>query len=278
MPRDAPFLERSKRHLAIVKGRVTRSVSSSVDANRIVFMHMPKCGGTSYSEAMYATVPLNHRIGVIDAHSTRRAAAMKHFGKDDLSLCHEDTDTGHHVFRLREDLLVQHMAWDTMLIHGHVLWSDIAFKHFGGLYKFVTIMRDPIERTFSNFRMAARMGNSDSDLDAYFDGPLARRQATVFLRYLTGQNDIDDDAIPAAIQTAKERLHQFAIVGFLEERNQFLEAYKQAFGVRLALPKLNVAPNPGAKVPAHHLDRLAALCAPDIEIYHYARSCFCEAA
>ena len=94
MARDAPFRERNIRRWHILRGRITRSMPGQGPRYPSVFMHMPKCGGTSLSEAMYGTVPFADRLGVIDAPSTRRAAAILRANRDDLLTCHEDLDTG----------------------------------------------------------------------------------------------------------------------------------------------------------------------------------------
>lgn len=260
-----------KRRTAIATGRSRRTLPGAAPRHRSVFFHMPKCGGTSLSEAMYATIPINQRIGVIDAVATRRAAAIMHFDRDDAQLCHEDLDHGQLVFDLRESLLLQHMAWDTMLIHGHVLWSDKADRHFGEQYKFVTLLRDPVARTISNMRMTQRAGLVGDDLDAYLEGPVARRHARVYLRYLAGRNDIDERDVPDALSKALTRLERFALVGFLDEFNDFASRYQALFGVGLSMPRLNAAPNDHPNLPQSIQARLRTLCAPDIEIFERAR-------
>ncbi|MBE9637056.1 sulfotransferase family 2 domain-containing protein [Salipiger mangrovisoli] len=244
---------------------------NSTPRHRCVFFHLPKCGGTSLSEAMYATVPFNHRLGVLDAVATRRAAAILQFDKDDAQLCHEDLDHGQSVFDLREGMLLQHMAWDTMLIHGHVLWSERAMRHFGKAYRYVTIMRDPVARTISNMRMAQRAGIIGDDLEAYVEGPVARRQARVFLRYLAGRNDIPEEEVPAATELAMARLDDFALIGFLDRQDAFVKRYGEVFGVPLRIAKLNVAPDRKPDYPEPVMQRIRELCAPDIALYERAQ-------
>ena len=275
MARNAPFVERTARRTAILRGRIWHTMPGRAPKRRSVFLHMPKCGGTSLSEAMYATVPFNHRIGVIDAAATRRAACIVHFGTDGRAACHEDRETGQLVFDLREAMLLQHMAWDTMLIHGHVLWSERAIEHFGASYDYVTLMRDPVARTLSNYRMGVRTGLHPDDFDAYLEGDVARRQARVYLRYLFGRNDIASDAVHAAVASAKARIARFAVVGFLEDLPAFLDRYRDAIGVRLRVGRLNRAPkgnSAGSGITAEQMRRLEMLCAPDIEIHDHARA------
>lgn len=258
--------------MAIGGGRVLRTATGSPPRHPSVFFHMPKCGGTSLSEAMYATVPMQQRIGVIDAVSTRRAAAIRAFGRDDPRACHEDFDEGWRVFDLRETLMLQHMAWDTMLIHGHVLWSEAAHAHFGDRYRYVTLLREPLARTISNLRMAQRAGLVDDDLEAYLESSVARRHARVYLRYLAGRNDIAEDAVAEATGEAIARLDGFALVGFLDRQPAFLAGYRETFGVPLRLQRLNAAPDGAPPYPDRVLARLRELCAPDLAIHEAALS------
>ena len=272
MARKAPFKERLTRRASILLGRSRRTFPGAAPKHRSVFLHMPKCGGTSLSEAMYATVPLNQRIGVIDAASTRRAAAMLNFGKDEALLCHEDLDNGQMVFDLREGMLLSHMAWDTQLIHGHVFWSEQAEAHFADSYKYVTLLRDPLARTISNYRMAQRSGVVTGDMDSYLESPVAKRHARVYLRYLTGRNDIAEADLAEATNLAKARLSRFALVGFLDKSDDFLTRYKALFGVALRLPKLNAAPDTRPAYTEVQMLRLTEFCAPDTVIFNHAKS------
>lgn len=271
MARKAPFRERLMRRAAIAGGRINRTAPGRAPKHPSLFFHMPKCGGTSLSEAMYATIPLNHRIGVIDAVATRRAASILHFGVDDGLKCHEDRDHGQLTFDTREGFLLQHMAWDTMLIHGHVIWSDKAWNHFGDRYKYVTIMRDPKARMISNFRMTHRNGVITEDLEGYLSTPVARRHAQVYLRYLCGRNDIKDEDVPEALELAKSRLRHFALIGFLDQTDAFIAAYRDIFGVKLRMPKLNTAKGNQPLLEPSQQAAIEALCAPDLALYEEAK-------
>ncbi|WP_344841722.1 hypothetical protein [Celeribacter arenosi] len=234
-------------------------------------MHMPKCGGTSVSEAMYATVPITERLAVLDAVSTRRAAALSYHDADDAVLCHEDLARGEEVFGFREQVLLQHMAWDSFMIHGHVLYSERAERHFGPRYAYVTLLRDPVERMISNLRMAQRAGLADADVDAYLDGPLARRHAQVYLRYLSGKQDLSETQIAAAVATAKSRLAQFDVIGFLDDLGSFKRRYRDVFGVRLRIPVLNAAPSSASGLSEDQRARMVQMTAPDRAIFDHAR-------
>ncbi|MDX1780127.1 MAG: sulfotransferase family 2 domain-containing protein [Thalassovita sp.] len=272
MARNAPIRERTLRRLSILNGRARHSLPGTAPKHRSVFFHMPKCGGTSLSEAMQATVPFNQRIGIIDAPSTRRGAAILNFDMDDAFLCHEDLASGQLVFDLRETLFLQHMAWGTMLIQGHLPWSEKAAAHFGRDYRFVTLLRDPVARTVSNFRMTQRSGVTRGSFETYLESDIARRHARAYLRYLSGRNDISEDEVPDALALAKERLSRFSLIGFLEDIDDFLSRYRDLFGVRLRMGWLNRDPDRKPLCPDAQMQRLTELCAPDIEIHEFAKT------
>lgn len=235
-------------------------------------MHMPKCGGTSISEAMYATVPLGRGVSVIDAVSTRRAAAILAFGTDDPRRCHEDLPDARHVFALRESLLLTHMAWGSRLIHGHFLYSARAEAAFGDRYRHVTLLREPEARMISNFRMAVRSGLVAPDLDGYLETPIAVNHASVFLRYLSGECEVTAAPDRALVDLAKARLGRFAVVGFLDDLPGFARAYRDVFGVGLRIHAYNQGDGAPPDLTADQKRRVAALCAADREIYDSARA------
>ena len=272
LARNLPFLERNIRRARLYSGRIFRSSVLPAPRYPCLFMHMPKCGGTSIAEAMYATVPLGRGVAVIDAVSTRRAAAIYEFGRDEPTLCHEDQPHGDKVFDLRERLMLQQMAWGAWLIHGHVLYSEKADAHFGQKFRYVTLLRDPVERMISNYRMAVNAGVVPEGLDAYLDTPVARSHAQVYLRYLSGQTVVPDADIPAKLALAQSRLARFAVVGFLDDLPAFKQRYLSVFGVPLRIKSYNQGKGTKPTLTAGQTDKIASLTAPDQAIYHAAHT------
>ncbi|MEO0913271.1 MAG: hypothetical protein AAFY59_09820 [Pseudomonadota bacterium] len=270
----APFSERTIRRLRVYSGRLARTGPGPASRHPSVFIHMPKCGGTSLSEAMYATVPIMRRVAVIDAVSTRRAAAIWHEGVDDAKLYHEDLPKAPALFEFREQLLLQHMAWGSWLIHGHVLYSERARKHFGSAYKYVTLLRDPVARMISNYRMAARAGVVEQDFDAYLESPAALSHARVYLRYLGGRTIIPEGEESSALALSLLRLHSFDCVGFLDDLAQFKAAYRALFGVSLSIRTANKGAGAAPTLTKTQRQKVETLCAPDIALFEAARSAF----
>lgn len=259
----------SRRRLGLLTARVRATRPGRGLSRRCLFVHLPKCGGTSLTRGLSATVPLHLKIGAVDALATRRAAALMHFGRDDLMLCHEELEHGARTFALREGLALTQLASRPPLVHGHVLLSDALLTACeANGYGLVTMVREPRARTLSNYRMAVRAGVIPDDLDAWLEGPVAVRMARQMLRYLSGYPDparIEDDA--TALRIAEARLARFALIGELERPGPFLDAFARDFGARPGLPRLNRATGPELDLTEMQSRRLDALLAPDLELH-----------
>ena len=258
------------RRLRTYSGRTLATMTGGV-RHPVFFMHLPKCGGTSISEALYATVPLQKRVGVIDANATRRTAAIIHDNVDDLHRQHDDLANSKNVYNLREQMLINHMAWHSQMIHGHVLFSDTADRHFGAHYRYVTVLREPIARTISNFAHTVSSGIIPDDFDAYLDGNVARAHGLTYLRYFSGTAVLENTQELAALTKAKETLKAFSVVGFLDDLPRFCSDYKHALGTRPRIATYNqakcapFAPNIG------QMQRMTDMMQNEIAFWDYAR-------
>ena len=262
--------ELAKRRFRIYAGRISNMVLRRGIKQKCLFLHLPKCGGTSLSEALYATVPMHKHIGVIDAISSRRAASIMDHNKDCILQTHEDLDGAASTFALREQMMIAYMCAEYQLIHGHVFFSDKMWEHFGQAYKIVTVMRDPVKRALSNFRMNVANGVHSADADEWLDGVQGRNHASVNLRYLSGQADIKAGDEKVLLPKAMEALDKVALVGILEEMDVFLDRFEEMFGARPKMHRYNLAKGERLELSDSQMARLRELCAPDIALYDAA--------
>jgi len=262
--------ELAKRRFRVYAGRISNMMLRRGLKSKCLFLHLPKCGGTSLSEALYASVPMHKHIGVIDAISSRRAASIVDHNKDCLLETHEDMEGAASTFALREKMMLAYMCADYQLIHGHVFFSDKMWEHFGQDYKIVTVMRDPVKRALSNFRMNVANGIHSADPDEWMDGIQGRNHASVNLRYLSGQADIKAGDEKTLLPRALEALDKIALVGILEEMDVFLDRFEDMFGARLKMHRYNLAKGERLELSAAQMDRLKDLCAADITLYEAA--------
>jgi len=235
-----------------------------------VFMHVPKCGGTSISEALYATVPMHRRVGVIDANATRIATALLHADAKEQFLYHDDLPNGVEVYKLRESQLLMHMAWQTELIHGHVLFSEQAYRHFGDKYHYITLLREPVERTVSNFLGSARGGMIENDLNQYLHSEIFRTHGLSMLRYFSGMHPIEPEEEQKALMLAKANMALFSIIGFLDNLDAFTQQFSTLFGRRPKIYRYNQSNTQHPALTPEQQSRMQTVLATELELWEYA--------
>ncbi|MEE2692631.1 MAG: hypothetical protein VX640_13935 [Pseudomonadota bacterium] len=276
--RNLPFIERSVRRSRVYGGRLLRSVGRQPLRYNCCFHHIPKSGGTSLSEALHAVVPLNRHIGEVPANTTRRAASIFYSGLDDEIAFYDDGDRGAEVFSLREKMLLAFMANDCALVHGHILFSQKADRHFGERYKYVTMLRDPVSRVISNYRAAQRAGYVCDEFSVYLNTRIGRAHATHNLRYFSGRAFVEEADAAAALIEAKAAIDRFAVIGFVDAMDDFVSRFEEVFGARLSIGRYNVGKSAPPEIAADERRRLEALCAADIELHEYAMAAMARGA
>lgn len=260
-----------KRRLNVYAPRMLRMLARREPKHRCWFMHIPKSGGSSVHEALRATVPLNRHVNSIGALETRRAASILHEDRDDLNLVHEDGPACTKLFDLREAQLLSAMAHGDHLIYGHVLFSERADRFFAGDYKYVTVLREPVERVISNYRSCTHEKFFEGSFDEYLDSDVAKLHSRLNLRYFSGVAKPDDDQISVCLDKAKEHMETFSIIGFIDAIEQFSTAYEQVFGMRPDIPHYNSAKGQAIELSDVQVEKLRALCEPDLILHEYAK-------
>lgn len=239
----------------------------------IAFMHMPKCAGTSLSNALYSLVPLQKRVGVIDANATRLAAGILQHNVVDRLACHEDKNDPKPCFDIREIELINHMCWNTQLIHGHFLWSDLAYAHYHSNYDFITMLRHPIDRALSNFRMNKDRGiiPNDFTIDDWLSSDLGFHHGSTYLRYFSGNAILPCQNANDFLEISFENAKKFKLIGCIEDQSSFVKNFKKLYGPRLSIGRHNTAKAMAVSLSEKQSSKLKELCRFDISIYDYFR-------
>ena len=240
--------------------------------NRVVFHHVPKCAGTSISRALRVRYALSQAS--IAAPATADVV-NRQYGATDFS----DLEHYNRIRRFRVELLHYLMWKDTYFIGGHVPFNQVAYEHLGKGYRFITVLRDPVERFISEYfynRGRAHQARIDTDLAEYLESPLAQRNALKFCEYFAGHRDLDLSDPETLKEAAKANLHAFDVIGFTDTMDVFAQQVRQALNIRITFGEENKSTRSKAEVtrevtPALR-ERIEALCQHDREIYDFARS------
>jgi hypothetical protein len=268
--------------------RVERQIKGPIK-QPMFFLHIPKCGGTSLTDALksgYRTLDLRQERGLIGLDPVASFDVAKRLYPAETAASDgsdEDGMDSHPFFAMREVLLLYFLGMErTRFVSGHFPFSELAYELFGQEYAFITMLRDPVERWISGY-FYNRYGQSDHrrtelDLSSYLDSPRAAAGGTLLVKFIAGSMPDGDYGSRRAIEIAKENLHKFKLVGFIEHQQEFLDRFEEEFGLRLKLERLNSSPRSEAarrtEVTPEVLERLRVVCQPDIEVYEYARDVF----
>jgi len=247
---------------------------------RLVFIHIPKCGGMSAIEGLTtAYFPLRRRAtdrllwgnrgAAISLHPAASLATGQAYGMD--------------VLEFRRALLFYHMSNPRYnFIFGHYPFDATIGNAFCEHWHFITILRDPIERFFSaywyNRCKKSEHARVNEDLEAYLDTPGARRGASTLTDYLVVRQDRNRSPTCAEVEQAIENLHQFTVVGFLDQMNFFADDLKARLGKRPRFRRSNENPAP-IKERLQQIDtglrrRVEEMCTADVVVYERSREMF----
>lgn len=251
--------------------KIETKISDLICGNPVVFHHVPKCGGTSVTRALMYRYPTSF---------VSMKAAMPLYNA--LEALHPDESIDGMAYRsdeLRERLLLLHLFRGVRCIWGHVKYSATAHQLFGGKYKFITTLREPvslyISTLFWNITSRQARWKIDEDIEAFLETPRARVFGSIYSGFFSGLPAQVDPAAPEAIEAAKTNLRGFAVVGLVEDMTGFERQLRAALAVRLSIGRHNVArvsnsERSRAVTPAVRR-RIEELCAVNIEIYEFAR-------
>lgn len=249
-----------------IVGRVRRQLTVLKDwhiPQRVVFHHVPKCGGTSVALALRKRYILSQ--GTVKPQESFEAFQM-FTGRDDREAMLRD------VLDLREQMLLYLLAEDVRCVSAHVRFSAAAHRHFAPRYKFVTILREPVSRFISNYGWSydrkGAFARIDLPLDDFLETPRARAMGAAYVENFCGFGSQEDMTTPQAVAAAIANLKKFDVVGRLD---RFAADMKSALGVRLRIGHDNKKgvqrPITAAPVTEAQRARITALCAPDLEIW-----------
>jgi hypothetical protein len=236
---------------------------------RIVFLHVPKCGGNSLRRALAELygfpLPKVRRRWFHDVpRRSERAAEL----------------LGRPVHDLRDELLRYHLCNEHVrLATGHFRWPDGLREQFPGV-SLVSLLRDPASHLLSTYyfrreergQSAAR--RESGDLAQFLASDRARRTGSLYAT-LFGWPAVPGQPDAAVLARARERLASVEVLGVLEDLPAFVDAFERRFGRRLSIPRLNVGRLRPAREREDVTDELRAAIAetvrPNQDLYDFVR-------
>lgn len=234
--------------------------------NRVVFHHAPKCGGTSIGRALRKRFILSQATVLPEATYRATEAALPDA---------EPATVLAEAERLRERMLLYHLAAGVDCVSAHVRFNEAAFAHYGGVARFVTMLREPEARFVSHYRWSHGRPEGHAHIPEAFpdflDSPAARHLGAFYVYFFSGLDPAADMTTTAALDRAKANLDRLHVVGFLDDLDGFCRAIKRDVGVSLRIGHENRAVDPMPPEATSFADRIHDLTAPDRALYVHAR-------
>jgi len=151
-----------------------------------------------------------------------------------------------------EMLLAYAVQRDLKYISGHYPYSCRVFAGYEGDFHFITVLRNPLDRMlslyyFNRFRKDRDYFSVECELSEWLSSVQARRAGTTFVRTFVGDLNVarriaqahcDPRVMDAAVNEAIGNLRNFAIVGILEDIDDFENAMRQRYGARSSIGHL----------------------------------------
>jgi len=236
----------------------------------VVFHHVPKCGGTSVARALRLKYLLSQRT--IKVESSFRAFS-DFTSRDDVDQLMID------VLDLREQMLLYWLHEDVRCVSAHVRFSQVAYENFHEKYKFITVLRDPVERFISHFFWISGRPHEhpymSEDFESFLSTPRARRMGAKYVEYYCGLPKTCDLTSAKSIDAALANLDRFDIVGRLDRLSDFEQKVEDTLGFRLKIGhenKMQTQQVAKRKNLSPELRKRAEeLCAPDMAVWNFVK-------
>jgi hypothetical protein len=248
----------------------------------LIFLHLPKTGGTTVKHILDANYPEEERWELDHEEATRNRSRPQGGGEPNIrAIRGEIPPLGRKApkGRLARARAAFEKAPPEQRRHirymfGHMVYGSHAFTD--GDWNYFTLLRDPVERSLSIYGHRTRHQGVDVGIERYYVEGRDHQQFNQQTILVAGGPY--EDPFPASVnnemlERAKENLRSFIAVGTTERFEEAIELLRRKIGLRnVNYERLNVAPERPRRdeVPQWVIDRIIEWNSLDIELHEFA--------
>lgn len=239
---------------------------------RIVFVHVPKCAGSSVRDSLYdAVYPglLRSTRAYCEIDVVASVSAGKLLGLDAMTC--------------RRAVLIHALSDPfSRFVSGHIFADPAMVEQFSH-WRFITVLREPTSRFISAYVFNRYRPFVPSKIECNFEDFLKTDRAYLegsrMTQYFSGMSARELKERPdAGIAAALQNLDRFLSVGFVDDLRNWERRISGALGRRVRIQHRNSSPKPDLRVELEQSPelrgRVEELCAIDREFYASARAHF----
>lgn len=245
---------------ARIKGLLVKKLGGK---ERVLFYHIAKCGGMSTIHALVKAYRLSRILShqsVFQLSEGPTRVAERSERRCGLSF--------------RQEALLYVLANRAIrLAGGHFELSAEALGPLKGDWKFVTVLRDPVDRWFSqyfyNFGRSGKFGIHE-ELGPFLESDYAQEMGRLYVRHFSHCFDVEPEGVPDATEAAIENVRRFDLIGRTDRMGVFAEDLRRVTGLRFRFAQHNVGANRrrrAAEIDAVTVARVRELCRPDYAVF-----------
>ncbi len=206
---------------------------------KIIFHHIPKCGGTSIVTGLVLTYYpfrfLRYRRKGFPANLNSRTASVI------------AAQSGVNRYEFRRQLLHYFMEnAPAPFISGHYPFDANLYDEYKGQWSHITLLRDPVARWYSEYFWNRYKNHeyqkTDLSMEEYIESEQGLINARSFVNFLSHSDKHTSTPTQHEVDEAVSNLKKMRAVGLLENMDRFCDDMKQVFGRRPIIFKRNTSP------------------------------------
>jgi len=299
-----------RRNLSKLFKKLTNSLGLDITINRVstdakhtkvMFVHIPKCGGISIDRALRQALAKPNEAKI--RRKPMLLSSLYHFEGNLDSIAGQSEFSEFHTKNV-QDILVYHLNLNWNYVSGHTPINQKLLAHYSNNYQFVTLLRNPVERFISNYIfnkisndanfMLPAKGTCKLDkasiwqeADEIINSTRGWHLAHTMSLFVTGRYPKDEQDAANMQQEVLNNLKQFAVVGFLDDMSNFEKQLSDLVSSPINIKQHNKTSDFKSEeerfvqsclkeyfAQEEVLNTLQSICKTELETFHKAKELF----